>query len=70
MGELSFPTAICTPLLQRIVVLLTGLEPQQLIDPHTLAWNWRWVVNLSPRLGSILDRNARIRPSDRFDYGP
>jgi len=67
-GGIVHPHSDLYALAATIVVLLTGLEPQQLIDPHTLAWNWRWVVNLSPRLGSILDRMLESRPSDRFDY--
>lgn len=51
-----------------VLVLLTGKEPQQLIDPHTLAWNWQREVNLSPKLGSVLDRMLQPRPSDRFTY--
>jgi len=48
------------------LVLVTGKEPQQLIDPHTLEWNWRREINLSPNLGGVLDRMLAPRPSDRF----
>ena len=49
-----------------VMVLLTGKEPNQLIDPHSLGWNWRREVNLSPRLGSVLDKMLAPRPSARF----
>jgi serine/threonine-protein kinase len=49
-----------------VFVLLTGKEPHQLVDQHTLEWNWRREVNLSSRLGSILDKMLAPRPSDRF----
>jgi serine/threonine-protein kinase len=49
-----------------VLVLLTGKEPQQLIDPHNLTWNWRQDITLSPKLGSILDKMVASRPSDRY----
>lgn len=51
-----------------VLVLLTGKEPQQLIDPHTLEWNWRREINLNQKLGSVLDRMLAPKPSDRFVY--
>ncbi len=48
------------------LVLLTGKEPQQLIDQHTLEWNWRREINLSANLGNVLDKMLKPRPSDRF----
>jgi len=65
-GGIVFPHSDLYALGATVVVLLTGKEPQQLIDPQTLMWNWRWEVNLSPKLGSVLDRMLQPRPSDRF----
>jgi serine/threonine-protein kinase len=65
-GGIVFPHSDLYALAVTVLVLLTGKEPQQLIDPHTLAWNWRREVNLSPRLGSVLDKMLQPRPSDRF----
>ena len=48
------------------LVLLTGKEPTQLIEPQSLSWEWRQEVDLSPRLGNILDRMLQPKPSDRF----
>ncbi len=48
------------------LVLLTGLEPSELIDPQNFVWNWREHVRLTPHLASILDRMLQLRPSDRF----
>jgi serine/threonine protein kinase, bacterial len=48
------------------LVLLTGKEPQDLIDPQNFSWNWRAQINLSANLGSILDRMLQLRPQDRF----
>ncbi len=48
------------------VVLLTGKEPQQLIDPHDYRWHWRSLVTLSPKLEWILSTMLSPHPSDRF----
>lgn len=49
-----------------VVVLLTGKEPQQLIDQHTLEWNWRREVQLSQNLGRVLDKMLAPRLNERF----
>ena len=52
------------------VVLLTGQEPQQLIDPNTYSWNLRSAtrsqLTLSPKLEWILTTMLSPNPSDRF----
>jgi serine/threonine protein kinase, bacterial len=48
------------------LVLLTGKEPPDLIDPQSFTWNWREHVSLSPKLAAILDRMLQLRPNDRF----
>jgi serine/threonine protein kinase, bacterial len=48
------------------LVLLTGREPPDLIDPQNFTWNWREHVSLSPALAQILDRMLQLRPKDRF----
>lgn len=48
------------------LVLLTGQEPQVLLDPQTLEWRWRAWVSLSEELGAVLDRMLELRPSDRY----
>jgi len=32
-----------------VLVLLTGKEPQELIDDNTLTWNWRRKLTLAQR---------------------
>lgn len=49
-----------------VLVLLTGKEPQMLVDLRTLEWTWRREVQLSYSLGAILDRMLAARPGDRF----
>ena len=48
------------------LVLLTGKEPPDLIDPQNFSWNWREHISLSPHLAAILDRMLQLRPHDRF----
>lgn len=48
------------------VVLLTGKEPQQLIDPHGYCWHWESEVILSSKLEWILSKMLSPHPSDRF----
>ena len=48
------------------VVLLTGKEPQQLIDPNGYRWHWQSLVTLSPKLEWILTTMLSPHPSDRF----
>jgi serine/threonine-protein kinase len=49
-----------------VLVLLTLKEPQQLINPQTLTWDWRREINLNPTLGNVLDRMLQPRPGERF----
>jgi len=48
------------------LVLLTGQEPQVLLDPQTLDWRWRSWITVSPALAAVFDRLLVYRPSDRF----
>jgi serine/threonine-protein kinase len=61
-----FPHSDLYALAATVLVLLTGKEPPELIDPQNFTWNWRDRVHLSPQLGSILDRMLLSRPADRF----
>jgi serine/threonine protein kinase, bacterial len=48
------------------LVLLTGKEPTELIDPQSLTWNWRSVINLESNLGSLFDKMLQPNPVARF----
>jgi serine/threonine protein kinase len=52
------------------LVLLTGKEPTDLIDPQSLTWNWRSAVELNPKLGEIFDRMLQPNPANRFQSAP
>jgi serine/threonine protein kinase, bacterial len=62
-----FPHSDLYALAATTLVLLTGKEPPDLIDPQNFTWNWRDYINLSPNLASILDRMLQLRPNDRFE---
>ena len=65
-GGMAYPHSDFYALGVTVLVLLTGKEPQLLIDPNTLAWNWRREVNLSPKLGSVLDKMLQLNPTERY----
>jgi serine/threonine protein kinase, bacterial len=48
------------------LVLLTGKQPQELINTYNLTWQWQKEVNLSPDFGQMLDRMLAPLPSDRY----
>ncbi|WP_413172273.1 protein kinase domain-containing protein [Anabaena azotica] len=61
-----FPHSDLYALAVTVLVLLTGKQPQELIDTHNLNWQWRREVNVSPELGQILDKMLSARASDRY----
>jgi len=48
------------------LVLMTGKQPQELIDLQTLEWNWQKHVSLRPWLSSIFNRMLASQPVERF----
>lgn len=62
-----FPHSDLYSLAATTLVLLTGREPPDLIDPQNFSWNWRAHISLSPNLARILDRMLQLRPHDRFE---
>ncbi|NES42561.1 protein kinase [Moorena sp. SIO2C4] len=48
------------------LVLMTGKQPQELVDPYTLSWRTEEEVTLSPEFNSILSRLLASQPSERF----
>ncbi len=48
------------------LVLMTGKQPQDLIDSDTLHWIWQQELSLSPRVSFMLNRMLAPNPSDRF----
>lgn len=48
------------------IVLMTGKQPQQLIDPYTMYWLWKEQLNLSQQLSGVLNRMLATQPVERF----
>ena len=48
------------------LVLLTGKQPKDLIDPMTLNWLWQQELSLSQPMSNILSRMVAPKPSERF----
>lgn len=48
------------------IVLMTGKQPQELLDQRTLHWLWHQELSLSPLLTKILNRMLNRQPSQRF----
>ncbi|MDZ4875642.1 MAG: Serine/threonine-protein kinase PknD [Chroococcidiopsis cubana SAG 39.79] len=61
-----YPHSDLYALAATVLVLLTGKEPQELIDDRHLTWHWRREVSLTPMLGTMIDKMLSPRPSDRY----
>ena len=48
------------------IVLLTGKQPQELIDPHTMNWTWNRLITVNYQTQYILDRMLASQPAKRF----
>ena len=48
------------------IVLLTGKDPQHLMQRHQSKWHWQDYVSVSDRFGQILNRMLQDNPSDRY----
>jgi serine/threonine-protein kinase len=49
-----------------MLVLLTGKQPQKLIDTYNLSWQWRREVKLSSAFGQIIDKMLSPIARDRY----
>jgi serine/threonine-protein kinase len=49
-----------------ILVLLTGKQPQELINTYNLSWQWRGEVSLSSAFGQIIDKMLSPIAGDRY----
>jgi ABC-type branched-subunit amino acid transport system substrate-binding protein/serine/threonine protein kinase len=66
-GQAIYPSSDLYALAVTCLNLLTGRQPQELLDLDTNEWKWRSPdVNVSDALVSILDRMLQNRPSERF----
>ncbi|MDJ0707125.1 MAG: serine/threonine-protein kinase [Leptolyngbyaceae cyanobacterium MO_188.B28] len=62
----AYPNSDLYSLAVTAIVLLTGMEPQQLFDDINLTWNWREYANVSPGFAQVLNKALSYRPGDRY----
>lgn len=62
----AYPSSDLYSLAATALVLLTGKEPQSLLDDNQITWNWRQYVNVSDNLATVLNRMLSNRPGDRY----
>ena len=62
----AYPSSDLYSLAVTVVVLLTGREPQTLLDDTTLTWYWQRWVTVSPGFAQVLNKMLSYRPGDRF----
>ncbi|MCY7275835.1 MAG: serine/threonine protein kinase [Phormidesmis sp. CAN_BIN44] len=48
------------------LVLLTGREPQVLLNSQTLAWQWQPYAKISELLALVLQKMVALQPGDRY----
>ncbi len=61
-----YPSSDLYSLAVTCIVLLTGKEPEELVDDTNLTWNWRPSARVSDELAEILNRMLSYQPSDRY----
>ncbi|NJL67692.1 MAG: serine/threonine protein kinase [Microcoleus sp. SM1_3_4] len=61
-----YPHSDLYALAATVLVLLTGKEPQHLLDSNTLNWNWRAECSVSDYLAAILDKMLAHAPNNRY----
>ncbi|MGV0026498.1 protein kinase domain-containing protein [Phormidesmis priestleyi] len=48
------------------LVLLTGREPQTLLDSQTLSWQWQPYAKVSDLLATVLQKMLALQPNERY----
>ncbi|MGF1524971.1 MAG: protein kinase [Leptolyngbyaceae cyanobacterium] len=61
----AYPCSDLYSLAVTAIVLLTGKEPQDLLDSN-LTWHWQQFAAVSPSLAQVLNKAVSYRPGDRY----
>jgi serine/threonine protein kinase len=61
-----YPNSDLYALAASALVLLTGREPQTLLDSRTLTWNWELYAKVGDELAMVLRRMLAVYPGDRY----
>jgi serine/threonine-protein kinase len=65
-GKQVYPSTDLYSFAVTILCLLTGHPPEALLDAAGDGWNWRSFVQVSDRLGAVLDKMLEFIPGRRF----
>ena len=62
----AYPSSDLYSLAVTAIVLLTGLEPNEIFDDNQLTWTWQKYAKVNPQFAQVLNRMLNYRPSDRY----
>ncbi|MGB3532865.1 MAG: serine/threonine-protein kinase [Microcoleaceae cyanobacterium] len=65
-GRSVFPASDLYALAVSCIMLLTGVEPNELFDSFSNSWRWTDKAKVSAELTAILNKMLQSTPSDRF----
>ena len=62
----AYPNSDLYALAVTAIVLLTGREPQELLDDNTMTWHWQRWCQVSPGFAQLISRMLSYTPAQRF----
>jgi serine/threonine protein kinase len=62
----AYPNSDLYALAVSAVVLLTGREPQEVLDDNTMTWTWQRWCQVSPAFAQVINRMLSITPNQRY----
>ncbi len=62
----AYPNSDLYALAVSAVVLLTGREPQELLDDNTMTWNWQRWCQVSPAFAQVINRMLSVTTNQRY----
>jgi serine/threonine protein kinase len=62
----AYPNSDLYALAVSAVVLLTGREPQEVLDDNTMTWNWQRWCQVSPAFAQVINRMLSVTPNQRY----
>ncbi len=62
----AYPNSDLYALAVSVVVLLTGREPQEVLDDSTMTWNWQRWCQVSPAFAQVINRMLSLTPNQRY----
>ena len=62
----AYPNSDLYALAVTAIVLLTGREPQELLDDNTMTWHWQRWCQVSPGFAQVINRMLSYTPAQRF----